>query len=115
MSDKKQDISLCSCEFENLKCINWVVRFDKPDVFILFLFSTDGCKIFDESGETEIGVVTSGCPSPTLKQNISMGYVKPEFSSVGNKVIFDIRKKKIPGQVAKMPFVPTNYFVVKKK
>lgn len=74
-----------------------------------------GCKIFDETGETEIGVVTSGCPSPTLKQNISMGYLKPEFSSVGSKVIFDIRKKRIPGQIAKMPFVPTNYFVVKKK
>lgn len=75
----------------------------------------NGCKIFNESGETEIGIVTSGCPSPTLKKNISMGYVKPEFSSIGGKVIFDIRKKKIAGEITKMPFVATNYFVVKKK
>ncbi|XP_014772981.1 aminomethyltransferase, mitochondrial [Octopus bimaculoides] len=73
-----------------------------------------GSDIYDESGKNVIGIVTSGCPSPTLKKNIAMGYVKPEYTAVGTNVVFDIRKKMVPGQVAKMPFVPTNYYIVKK-
>lgn len=66
--------------------------------------------IFDEGGATNIGSVTSGCPSPVLKKNISMGYVTREHAKVGTKVMFEVRKKMVDGVVVKMPFVPTQYY-----
>ncbi len=45
-------------------------------VFVLtfFLFSRAGCKILDLNGK-QVGHVTSGGQSPSLKKSISMGYV----------------------------------------
>lgn len=60
---------------------------------------------------SNIGEITSGCPSFCLNKNISMGYVPAELSKIGTKVNFCIHKKLIPGEVAKMPFVPTKYYV----
>ncbi|KAL7884764.1 hypothetical protein AOLI_G00075340 [Acnodon oligacanthus] len=57
-----------------------------------------------------IGEVTSGCPSPCLKQNVAMGYVETSFSKVGTPIQVEVRKKMIPAVVSKMPFVPTNYY-----
>ncbi|ODV90511.1 hypothetical protein CANCADRAFT_2238 [Tortispora caseinolytica NRRL Y-17796] len=57
-----------------------------------------------------IGEVTSGLPSPTLQKNIAMGYVKKGFHSSGTEVELEIRKKRFPAVVSKMPFVPTHYF-----
>lgn len=57
-----------------------------------------------------IGEVTSGCPSPCLKQNIAMGYVEAGFSKVGTPIQVEVRKKAIPAVVSKMPFVPTKYY-----
>lgn len=58
-----------------------------------------------------IGEVTSGCPSPCLKQNIAMGYVDAGFSKVGTPIQVEVRKKAIPAVVSKMPFVPTKYYM----
>uniref|UniRef100_A0A8B9KP45 Aminomethyltransferase n=1 Tax=Astyanax mexicanus TaxID=7994 RepID=A0A8B9KP45_ASTMX len=57
-----------------------------------------------------IGEVTSGCPSPCLKQNVAMGYVETSFSKAGTPVQVEVRKKMVPAVVSKMPFVPTNYY-----
>ncbi|XP_066500322.1 aminomethyltransferase, mitochondrial [Hoplias malabaricus] len=57
-----------------------------------------------------IGEVTSGCPSPCLKQNIAMGYVETGLSKVGTPIQVEVRKKMVPAVVSKMPFVPTNYY-----
>uniref|UniRef100_A0AAY4C261 Aminomethyltransferase, mitochondrial n=1 Tax=Denticeps clupeoides TaxID=299321 RepID=A0AAY4C261_9TELE len=57
-----------------------------------------------------IGEVTSGCPSPCLKQNIAMGYVETAFSKVGTALQVEVRKKAVPALVSKMPFVPTKYY-----
>ncbi|KRX42681.1 Aminomethyltransferase, mitochondrial [Trichinella murrelli] len=35
------------------------------------------------NGDVVIGKVTSGCPSPVLKENVAMGYVKSEYTKVG--------------------------------
>ncbi|XP_030640460.1 aminomethyltransferase, mitochondrial [Chanos chanos] len=57
-----------------------------------------------------IGEVTSGCPSPCLKQNVAMGYVEAGFSKVGTPLQVEVRKKAVPAVVSKMPFVPTRYY-----
>lgn len=67
-------------------------------------------KIYDESGSTEIGEVTSGCLSPSLKENISMGYVSTKSATVGTKLQIQIRNKKHEAVVTRMPFVKTNYY-----
>nr|CAG4648629.1 EOG090X057R [Polyphemus pediculus] len=60
-----------------------------------------------------IGEVTSGCPSPSLGLNVSMGYVDRQFVKGGTDVQFEIRKKMVDAQVAKMPFVATKYYIKK--
>ena len=72
-----------------------------------------GTKIFDESGSKEIGELTSGCPSPSLKTNVSMGYIKTPYSKVGTKVQLEVRKKMVEAVVSKMPFLKCNYFTGK--
>uniref|UniRef100_W5UK06 Aminomethyltransferase n=1 Tax=Ictalurus punctatus TaxID=7998 RepID=W5UK06_ICTPU len=57
-----------------------------------------------------IGEVTSGCPSPCLKQNVAMGYVETSFSKSGTPVQVEVRKKMVPAVISKMPFVPTSYY-----
>uniref|UniRef100_A0A8C9TA90 Aminomethyltransferase n=1 Tax=Scleropages formosus TaxID=113540 RepID=A0A8C9TA90_SCLFO len=57
-----------------------------------------------------IGEVTSGCPSPCLKQNVAMGYVETGFSKVGTPVQVEVRKKMVDAVISKMPFVTTNYY-----
>ncbi|KAL3851866.1 hypothetical protein ACJMK2_015567 [Sinanodonta woodiana] len=72
-----------------------------------------GTEIYDETGKKVIGKVTSGCPSPSLKQNVAMGYVESTFIKTGTKVKFEVRKKMVDAVVAKMPFVPSNYYYPK--
>ncbi|XP_078065507.1 aminomethyltransferase, mitochondrial [Mustelus asterias] len=60
-----------------------------------------------------IGEVTSGCPSPCLKQNIAMGYVDTEYSKPGTPIKVEVRKKIVDAIVSRMPFVPSKYYIVK--
>lgn len=69
-------------------------------------------KIFDSKGNKEIGEVTSGCLSPSLKKLIAMGYVETGLSKVGTKVLIEIRKKMHEAEVVKLPFVPTRYYQI---
>jgi aminomethyltransferase len=69
-----------------------------------------GTPIFDESGSIKIGELTSGCPSPSLKKNVAMGYVDAKYAKNGTPVKFEVRKKQIDATVSKMPFVPSNYY-----
>ncbi|WP_111707558.1 glycine cleavage system aminomethyltransferase GcvT [Lutibacter citreus] len=52
----------------------------------------------------EIGEVTSGTMSPTLKKGIGMGYVTKEFSKRDSEIYIQIRKKTIKAKVVKLPF-----------
>ncbi len=63
-----------------------------------------GYDIVDET-VNKIGEVTSGTMSPTLKQAIGMGYVPKEYSKTGSKIYIQVRKKQIPAEVVKLPFV----------
>jgi aminomethyltransferase len=69
----------------------------------------EGAEIVNEAGE-KIGNVTSGCPSPTLKKNISMGYIKDGMHKAGTEVSVVVRGKKRKAVITKMPFVPSKYF-----
>jgi aminomethyltransferase len=61
-----------------------------------------------------MGEVTSGCPSPSLKQNIAMGYIQSKFSELGTKVSIEIRNKKHEAEIVKLPFIKKNYFQISK-
>ncbi|KAG8973846.1 Aminomethyltransferase, mitochondrial [Tulasnella sp. 425] len=68
----------------------------------------EGAKVFSPA-EEEIGVITSGIPSPTLSQNIAMGYIKNGFHKKGTEVLVEVRKKMRKATVRPMPFVPAKY------
>ncbi|KAF8606611.1 glycine cleavage system T protein [Ceratobasidium sp. AG-I] len=71
----------------------------------------EGAKVFAaDSPETQIGVITSGIPSPTLGTNIAMGYIKSGHHKKGTKVLVEVRKKLREAEVRGMPFIPTKYW-----
>jgi len=66
-------------------------------------------KVFDDAGK-EIGHITSGTFSPTLKIGLGMGYLKNKHCKVGTTVHVEVRGKKFEAEVTKMPFVPAGYY-----
>jgi len=72
-----------------------------------------GTLILDEEGSSRVGLITSGCPSPSLKKNVAMGYVDQSSSAVGQRLKLEIRKQLVDCEIVKMPFVPTRYFTAK--
>ena len=63
----------------------------------------DEYRCWSEAGE-QIGVITSGSPSPTLGKNIALAYVKPEMSALGATILVEIRSQKCKAQVVATPF-----------
>jgi len=61
-----------------------------------------GMRMFSDG--QEIGQITSGNLSPILQKGIGLGYVVPEFGAVGTKVSVDIRGRRVPAVVVKLPF-----------
>ena len=68
--------------------------------------------IYDATGETLIGHVTSGTFSPCLKAPIAMGFVATEHSKPDTEIMLKIRNKMQKATVTKMPFVPSRYYRV---
>ena len=62
-----------------------------------------GYSIVDEAGN-EIGKVTSGTMSPSLKLGIGMGYVPVEMSKADTELNLAIRNKTVKAKVVKLPF-----------
>jgi len=62
----------------------------------------DNFKIFKDG--IEIGFVTSGGFSPTLKKSIGLGLIKKKYKEVGTDIDIKIRKKLLKGKVASTPF-----------
>jgi aminomethyltransferase len=63
----------------------------------------DGYRCLNEQGDN-IGVVTSGSPSPTLSKNIALAYLAPAFSAIGSPVYVEIRSQRCRAQVVPTPF-----------
>ena len=62
-----------------------------------------GYKVFS-AGDEEIGVVTSGTQSPTLKKSIGLALVSTEHATIGTELKVEIRNKLIDAVVVKPPF-----------
>ena len=54
--------------------------------------------------DKEIGYVTSGGYSPTLKKTIGLGLVKKEHSEINTGINIEIRKKFVKGIIVEIPF-----------
>ena len=62
--------------------------------------------------DEQIGMITSGTFSPTLKQSIAQGYVPVEFAAIGTQLLVHVRGNNILAEVTPMPFIQPK---VKKK
>jgi aminomethyltransferase len=64
----------------------------------------EGYPIFD--GDREVGVVTSGTMSPTLKVGIALALVEPAAAGIDNELQVAIRNRRMGAKVVRPPFVP---------
>ena len=72
------------------------------------LIAREKTKIFNES-ELPIGEITSGTFGPSINGPIAMGYVDKEFSKIDTKILLEVRGKKHPANICKLPFYKKSY------
>ena len=77
----------------------------KPDTKVI---ARESVKIFDGKNN-EIGKVTSGTFGPSVNGPIAMGYINNDFSKTNTKIFLEVRGKKVPASICKMPFYKKNY------
>lgn len=68
----------------------------------------EGTELFNAQGD-KIGLVTSGTFGPSVEAPVAMGYLDTAFSSLDTEVFAEVRGKRLPMTVAKMPFVAPGY------
>ncbi|WP_299653802.1 glycine cleavage system aminomethyltransferase GcvT [uncultured Tateyamaria sp.] len=70
----------------------------------------EGVPLFDaEDSEEPIGTITSGSFGPTVGGPVAMGYVPTEYAKTGTTLYGELRGKRMPVTVAKLPFTPANF------
>ena len=69
----------------------------------------EGAELFDAEGN-KVGVGTSGTAGPNAGKPVSMAYVRTDLAAIGTEVFAEVRGKKLPMTVEKMPFVPQRYY-----
>ena len=57
------------------------------------------------AGEREVGCVTSGTMSPSLRVGIGLALVETAHSAVGTPLQIGIRGRRVGAEVVKTPFV----------
>ncbi|MGR3572552.1 glycine cleavage system aminomethyltransferase GcvT [Brevirhabdus sp.] len=62
-----------------------------------------------EDADRPIGAVTSGAYGPSLGAPMSMGYVARDHAAAGNRLWAELRGKRLPATVSRLPFLPANY------
>jgi aminomethyltransferase len=55
-------------------------------------------------GDSSVGIVTSGCPSPTLGYPIAMAFVAREHAAEGTTLQVDNGKERLDATIVKLPF-----------
>ena len=108
--------------------LGWIVKLKKGDFFGREVLEKQkegalnktliGLKMLDKGvprhgyeifcGDKNIGKITSGTMSPSLKTGVAMAYVKPGMVKPGETVNVQIRSNKLRAEVVKMPFVTHN-------
>ena len=68
----------------------------------------EGSQMYNAADEL-VGVVTSGTFGPTAGKSISMAYINVGDHEVGTALFAEVRGKKIPMTVSKMPFIEQRY------
>ncbi len=69
----------------------------------------EGTELFD-ANDNLIGVVTSGTFGPSANASIAMGYVSTACAVMDSVIFAEVRGKKLPMRISKMPFVEQRYF-----
>jgi len=69
-----------------------------------------GAQLYRSEETTDVvGTVTSGGFGPTVGHPVSMGYLETDLAKPGTRLFADVRGKRLPVNVATLPFNPTNY------
>lgn len=69
----------------------------------------EGAELYNIDGK-KIGVVTSGTAGPTKGSPIAMGYVETQYATLETEIFAEVRGKRLPMLIQKMPFVEQRYF-----
>ncbi len=70
----------------------------------------EGVPLFaDTDSDAQIGMITSGGFGPTVGGPVAMGYVATANATPGATVYGELRGKRLPLTVTKMPFKPANF------
>lgn len=69
----------------------------------------EGVTLFQPGGAEAIGAITSGGFGPTLGAPVAMGYVPAASAAPGTTLHAELRGKKLPVTVAKLPFIQPGY------
>ncbi|NNE51162.1 MAG: glycine cleavage system aminomethyltransferase GcvT [Sulfitobacter sp.] len=70
----------------------------------------EGVALFDaEEGGKLIGLVTSGGFGPSVGGPVAMGYVTADLAAAGTAIWGEVRGKRLPLTVTKLPFVAANF------
>jgi aminomethyltransferase len=68
-----------------------------------------GYGVYNADGTEQIGEMTSGTQSPSVKQALGIAYVTLPNAPIGTKVTVDVRGAKIPAEVVATPFYKRTY------
>ncbi|EPX82830.1 glycine cleavage system aminomethyltransferase GcvT [Salipiger mucosus] len=70
----------------------------------------EGVALYEsDAGGEPVGKVTSGGFGPTVGGPVAMGYVPAALSEPGTRVFGEVRGKRLPVEVVKLPFVTQTY------
>ncbi|WP_300548398.1 glycine cleavage system aminomethyltransferase GcvT [Roseovarius sp.] len=70
----------------------------------------EGTPLFEAAeGGAPVGQVTSGAFGPTIQAPMSMGYLPKPLATEGTVIYGEVRGKRMPVRVAKLPFTPANF------
>ena len=70
----------------------------------------EGVALFASAeGGDQIGEITSGGFGPSVGSPVAMGMIGSEHSALETVVFGELRGKRLPLKVTKLPFVPANF------